>query len=69
MEEEYLRVKDNEDFDYIGNKDDRDSMLTTPLQNVMNSQVTLPIHGKVIKRTQHSCFQIVVMEEFQRIYL
>lgn len=31
-EEEYLRVKDNEDSDYIGNKDDRDSMLTTPLQ-------------------------------------
>ena len=32
MEEEYLRAKDKEDFDYIGNKDDRDSVLTTPLQ-------------------------------------
>lgn len=32
MEEEYFRAKDKEDFDYTGNKDDRDSMLTTPLQ-------------------------------------
>ena len=42
MEEEYLRVKDKEDFDYIGNKDDRDSMHTTPLQKCVEKSSNTP---------------------------